>query len=118
MTNPCIPGPPGPVVTAGTLTIRMLNGGRGLLLEGEADMNSHCALRRALSALQAGSQGDIHLELAGLRFIDVSCTRELVATTDREPATRLILHHPPIALQRITALAWPDADIEVASASI
>ena len=103
-------------VTAGTLTIRRLAGRRGLLLDGEADVNSCSALRRALRALGDGP-GEIHLELAGLTFIDVSCTRELVTLTQFAHPAHVILHNPPWPLQRITALVWPQASIEVASAS-
>ena len=37
-------------VAAGTLTIRRLAGRHGLLLDGEADLNSYSALRSALPA--------------------------------------------------------------------
>ena len=104
-------------VTAGTLTIRHLAGRHGLLLDGEADLNSHCALRDALRALLSDGPGEIHLELAGLTFIDVSCTRELVTLTQSPHPARVILHNPPFSLQRITTLAWPDTSIEVASTS-
>ena len=104
-------------VTAGTLTIRRLAGRRGLLLDGEADLNSRCALRGALRALTSDCPGEIHLELAGLTFIDVSCARELVTLTQFIQPARVILHNPPWSLQRITTLAWPHATIEVASAS-
>lgn len=104
-------------VTAGALTIRHLMGRRGLLLDGEADVNSRGALRGALHALLCDGSGEIHLELAGLTFIDVSCTRELVTLTQFAHPARVILHNPPWPLQRITTLAWPQASIEVASAS-
>ena len=55
-------------------------------------------------------------ELAGLTFIDVSCTRELVTLAQFARPARVILHNPPWSLQRITTLAWPHASIEVASA--
>jgi anti-anti-sigma regulatory factor len=108
---------PGSTVAAGTLTIRRLAGRHELLLDGEADHNSRCALRRALRALLADDPDEIHLELAGLTFIDVSCTRELVTLTQATRPARVILHNPPWSLQRITTLAWPHASIEVASAS-
>jgi anti-anti-sigma regulatory factor len=108
---------PGSTVAAGTLTIRRLAGRHGLLLDGEADLNSRCALRRALRALLFDDPDEIHLELAGLTFIDVSCTRELVRFTQFARPARVILHNPPWPLQRITTLAWPQASIEVASAS-
>ena len=81
-------------MTAGALTIRRLAGRQGLLLDGEADLNSCGALRGALRALMPAGSGEIHLELAGLTFIDVSCTRELVRLAQFAPA-RVILHNPP-----------------------
>ncbi len=104
-------------VIAGALTIRHLAGRRGLLLDGEADLNSCDALRGALHALLGDDPDEIHLELAGLTFIDVSCTRELVTLTQFAHPARVILHNPPWPLQRITTLAWPQASIEVASAT-
>jgi hypothetical protein len=71
----------------------------------------------ALRALLGDGPGEIHLELAGLTFIDVSCTRELVTLTQFAHPARVILHNPPWPLQRITTLAWPQASLEVASAS-
>jgi hypothetical protein len=103
-------------VTAGALTIRRLAGRHGLLLDGEADLNSYGALSGALRALLVDDPDEIHLELAGLTFIDVSCTRELVTLTQVPRPARVILHNPPWSLQRITTLAWPYASIEVASA--
>ena len=96
----------------GTLTIRPLPGCRGLILAGEADLTARDTLRAALAALPADGTGEIHLDLAGLRFIDVACTRELIALTGRHPAARLIAHHPPASLLRITALLYPDATME------
>ena len=101
-------------VTAGALTIRRLAGRHGLLLDGEADLNSCGALRGALRALMPAGSGEIHLELAGLTFIDVSCTREIGRLTQSARPGRVILHDPPWVLQRITTLAWPYASIDVA----
>ncbi len=103
-------------MTAGALTIRRLAGRQGLLLDGEADLNSCGALRGALRALMPAGSGEIHLELAGLTFIDVSCTRELVTLAQFARPARVILHNPPWSLQRITTVAWPYASIEVAGA--
>jgi STAS domain len=96
----------------GTLTIRPLQDRAGLILAGEADLTARDTLHAALAALPADGTGDIHLDLAGLRFIDVACTRELIALTGRHPAARLIAHHPPASLLRITALLYPDATME------
>src|SRR5437762_2228757 len=93
------------------LTICPLPGCTGLILDGEADLTVKDTLRAALAALPANGTGAIHLDLAGLRFIDIACTRELIALTGRHPAARLIAHHPPASLLRITALLYPEATI-------
>jgi hypothetical protein len=108
---------PRPFLGTGTLTIRPLQGRAGLMLAGEADITTLDALRGALGALPADSTGDIHLDLTGLRFIDVSCTRELIAITERHPAVRLIAHDPPTSLLRITALIYPQANIKIIAGS-
>lgn len=96
----------------GVLTIRPLRGRTGLALIGEADFTARDTLHAAAAALPVDGAGDIHLDLTGLRFIDVCCTRELMAVTDRHPAVRLIVHHPPNSLLRIIALLYPRADVE------
>jgi len=102
---------PRPSPGTGPLAIRPLRGRAGLMLAGEADITTWDALRAALAALPADGTGDIHLDLTGLRFIDVCCTRELIAITGRHPAVRLIVHDPPACLLRITALLYPQAKI-------
>lgn len=104
------PAPASPAAMAGPLVISPLPRRRGLLLAGEADTNSRRALHDALAGMPAGGPGpyDFHLELAGLRFIDVSCTREIILAAERHPTARLVLHHPPFAFRRIAALLWPE----------
>lgn len=102
---------PQPAPTGDVLTIRPLHGRIGLALTGEADFTVRETLRAALAELPVDGTSDIHLDLAGLRFIDVSCTRELIAITDRHPAARLIVHNPPDSLVLITVLAFPKARI-------
>ena len=109
--------PPRPFLSTGTLTIRPLQGRAGLMLAGEADITTVDALRAALAALPADGTGDIHLDLTRLRFIDVSCTRELIAITERPPAGRLIVHDPPASLVRITTLIYPEASIKIIAGS-
>ena len=108
---------PRPFLGTGTLTIRPLQGRTGLMLAGEADITTLAALRAALAALPADGTGDIYLDLTGLRFIDVSCTRELIAITERHPAVRLIAHDPPASLLRITRLVYPEAKITIIAGS-
>ena len=100
----------------GVLTVRPLPDRTGLIVAGEADLTVKDVLRAALAALPADGTGDIHLDLAGLRFIDVACTRELIGAARRRPATRVVIHHPPAALLRITALLDPDASASVTGA--
>jgi hypothetical protein len=97
------------------LTICPLPDHSGLVLAGEADLTVKDMLRAALAALPGA--GEIRLDLASLRFIDVACTRELIALTGRHPAARLIAHHPPASLLRITALLYPDATMEFTGTS-
>jgi hypothetical protein len=101
----------------GVLAIRPLPDRTGLIIAGEADLTVKDMLRAELAALPADEAGDIHLDLAGLRFIDVACTRELIAVTSRHPAARVIIHHPPAALLRITALLFPDASMDFTGAA-
>ena len=108
---------PRPSHGTGTLTIRPLRGRAGLMLAGEADITTRDALRAALAALKADGTGEVHLDLAGLRFIDVSCTRELIAITGRHPSARLIAHDPPAYLVRLTALIYPEANITITGRS-
>lgn len=110
------PAPAGPGTAAEALIIRPLPGDRGLALEGEADANSRQALREALNGMAGHGQRELHLELAGLRFIDVSCTREIVEVIEssRLAWIRVRLHHPPRALRRIAGCLNLDQD-EMAS---
>jgi hypothetical protein len=85
-------------------------------LDGEADMSAQGQLRQALAGLGV-DEGAVHLELAGLRFIDVICTRELLALTARYPHVRLILHSPSATLIRMISLVWPDSPVEICTCS-
>lgn len=101
----------------GLLVIRPLPDRSGLIIAGEADLTVKHMLRAALAALPADGTADIHLDLAGLRFIDGACTRELIAFASCHPAARVVIHHPPAALLRITALLYPDVSIDFTGAS-
>lgn len=101
----------------GLLAIRPLPDQTGLIIAGEADLTVKDMLRAALAALPADGTADIHLDLAGLRFIDAACTRELIAVASCHPAARVVIHHPPAALLRITALLYPDVSIDFTGAA-
>jgi hypothetical protein len=109
------------VLSPGGLTIRPLRCRTGLMLAGEADCTTHDRLHTALTTLTTlptDGNGELHLDLAGLRFIDVCCTRELIAISERHPAVRLIVHCPPAVLRRITAILFPEATIEFIKTSM
>lgn len=95
----------------GMLTVRMLADRVGLCLNNEADLTNQLEIRRALAALPPTAM--VHLELAGLTFIDIAATRELIGPTQQPPHPRLILHHPPPVLERLISLLWPDANAEL-----
>ena len=90
-----------------------LSGWTGLRIVGEVDINNHDQFRRALAPVFASGLIAVHLDVSGLRFIDVTGTRDLITLMKSHPHLRLILHNPPASLQRIIALAWPSADIEI-----
>ncbi len=86
---------------AESLVIRPLPGDRGLALEGEADTNGRQALQAALRNMARAGLDGWELDLAGLRFIDVSCTREIIEAIERLRPARVRLRHPPRAFRRI-----------------
>ncbi len=96
-------------VTGEGLIIRPFPGGRGLVLEGEADTNNRQALQAALRNMARAGLDGWDLELAGLRFIDVSCTREIIETIERLRPARVRLRHPPRAFRRIAGCLRPAA---------
>lgn len=78
----------------------------GLRLEGDIDLCSWEALQRALASVPA-TDGDVHLDLAALEFIDLGGTRALVGLAQRlAPARRLVIHDPPAMLERIIHAGW------------
>ena len=90
------------------LTVTLLEGRTGLRLAGEADLCTVAALRRAAAELPDGAR-EIHLQLAGLEFIDVAAARVLVTLTERPGHPAVILHYPPPCLTRIIRLVFPGA---------
>jgi anti-anti-sigma factor len=98
------------------LSITALPDRVGLRLEGEADMSTQDQLRQALTELPTDASA-VHLDLTGLRFIDVICTRELMSLVVRNPGRRVILHSPSETLQHMINLLWPGSNIEIATRS-
>src|SRR5215472_16177582 len=90
-----------------------LSGWTGLRIVGEVDISNHDQFRRALAPVFAAGIIAVHLDVSGLRFIDVAGARELMVQMRSHPHLRLILNNPPPSLRRIVAEFWPDADIEI-----
>lgn len=107
------PHPQSPDQDDGLLTISALAGRVGLRLAGDVDASSHDRLRSALAALPAAGVTAVHLELAGLDFIDVAGTRELIALMQSHPGLCLVLHDPPQSLRRVLALLCPGTNAEL-----
>jgi hypothetical protein len=106
-------GPYPAAIKRESLSIGPIAGQRGAAPGRRSRHNRSSALRDALSEELGGRAGDVHLELAGLRFIDVGCAREILAATAQHPGTHVIIHHPPAALRRIATLIWPEAGIDM-----
>ncbi|HEU0088558.1 MAG TPA: STAS domain-containing protein [Pseudonocardiaceae bacterium] len=96
-------------VTAGdALTITPMAGGRGASLVGDVDLATAPVLEAALNRLLAGDRdGDLHLDLAGLHFVDLSGVAVLVTAAFRlAPERALVVHDPPPALLQIVDRFW------------
>ena len=108
LTGECI----GPLADR-NLQTSPLSGWTGLRIAGEVDISNHDQFRRALAPVFASGIIAVHLDVSGLRFIDVAGTRELIALTRSHPHLRLIVHRPPASLRRIVEVLWPNVDIEI-----
>ena len=64
-------------------------------------------LRAAIDSLPENAPA-IHLQLAGLRFIDSGNTAELIALTRRPVRPRLVLYCPPPMLMKMISMLWPE----------
>lgn len=100
----------------GWLAVTPLTGRVGLRLTGEADLQNADILAKAIAGLPPAA-GDIHFQLAGLDFIDVRATRELVRLAIACPGRRLLLHYPPPGLLKILRLGWPEARTQLVTAT-
>ncbi|MFF3464612.1 STAS domain-containing protein [Streptomyces sp. NPDC002619] len=84
----------------------------GLRFEGEIDLCSRDLLAAALDEAVQFGNGDLHIDLAGVTFIDVAGIRLMttVAKTLSRDGRRLLLHAtPPGARKVIHLLGWETA---------
>lgn len=99
----------------GRLEVLALPATGGLALVGDVDISTWDALEAALGPFRRGD-GDVHLELGALRFIDMRGARLLAGFAGGLPRGRsVVLHHPPGVLRRMLELAWGETPgLEVA----
>lgn len=111
------PQVPGAAADASALSVRRLADRGEVQVRGEVSFVTHRVWERELGNLVTRS-GDVHLELAGLSFIDIKGVTLLVTAARRiqEGGRRMVLHTPPPALRRIMDTLWPGgaADVSVA----
>jgi ABC-type transporter Mla MlaB component len=92
--------------TSGGPRITPLTDRPGLCLCGELDLASRDLLVAALESL-ADAPGDVHLDLAGVGFVDVGCATLLARAACRGGSgRRVIVHHAPPQLRRIVEVLW------------
>jgi anti-anti-sigma factor len=83
-----------------------------MVLSGELDAASAPVLEPVLEAFTLGGRGDVRLDLAGVRFVDVAGVR-LLERTARRLRIRdacLILERPHAAVTRLLELIGPHID--------
>jgi anti-anti-sigma regulatory factor len=75
---------------------------RGLRVEGVVDTTTSGALGSALAQAASWSGGDVHLDLAGLEFIDVAGVRMIVGTARSLAGDRhLVVEHLAAGLRKV-----------------
>jgi len=93
------------------LLIMQLSRPVGLRLIGEVDAANVEAVTGVLNTTLTANQGaDVHVDLAGLEFSDVSGIRALVAAAERvNGSRRLILYGlPPLMTKVMDVVGWTD----------
>src|SRR5579859_802993 len=83
----------------------------GLKLNGEVDASNVEAVSGVLSTTLRAHQGaDVHIDLAGLEFSDVSGIRALVAAAEQlDGSRRMILYGlPPLMSKVMDVVGWTD----------
>ncbi|MEO3808443.1 STAS domain-containing protein [Sphaerisporangium sp. B11E5] len=93
----------------GHLRIAWAEGG-WVRVTGEVDLSNSAALAAMLSRLSA-EHGRLDVDVAGLRFVDLSGLRSLIHTPALADGSPARLHNVPSHLRRLmTLLGWEPAD--------
>ena len=90
------------------LVVMRTNEPFGLAFSGEMDASNSRAVAESLSAVLDGDE-DIHIDLSGLSFCDISGIRCLVEAAQALEHGRLMIHGLPPLLQTVmTVTGWSD----------
>jgi anti-anti-sigma regulatory factor len=102
-----LPGMPGHVYADKQLVVLRTTSPNGLSFVGEIDASNSHAVSEALTSAQVPDQ-DIHVEVGGLIFCDISGIRALVTAAEGLPkGRRMLLHGMPAQLETvIKAVGW------------
>jgi ABC-type transporter Mla MlaB component len=89
------------------LVLRPLPDLSGYAAIGEIDASNRPILATALAELVSGD-GDVHLDLGQVRFVDVGTATLLVSIArGLTDGRQLLLHHPPYELSFMFTNLWP-----------
>ncbi|MGW9397486.1 STAS domain-containing protein [Streptomyces sp. NPDC055642] len=101
------PGPP--------LTVRPLEGGRGIRAAGEVGLAAYPLWERVLEQAVREGEAVYYLEMSEVTFVDVAGAGALAAAAGRlGDGRRIVVRRPPPALRRVLETFWPGlAAIEV-----
>jgi ABC-type transporter Mla MlaB component len=90
------------------LRVEALPNQPGARVAGEVDATVRDCWHATLASL-AAVDGDLHLDLSALTFIDVRGVAELVELADGlGEERRMVLHQPPPVLRQVMDVLWPD----------
>ncbi|MDN3293220.1 STAS domain-containing protein [Streptomyces ficellus] len=84
-------------------------------VRGQVYLDTLMEWERILGGLR-GREGDIHMDLSGLTFVDVAGASSLARTAQSLPGgRRILIESPPASLSRVLEMFWPElVSIEVA----
>jgi anti-anti-sigma factor len=102
-----LPGLPGDVYADKQLVVSLTTSPRGLSFAGEIDASNSHAVSAAITTAQVPDQ-DIHVDVEGLVFCDISGIRAFVTAAENLPeGRRLLLHGMPAMLETvIKVVGW------------
>ncbi|MFI8091755.1 STAS domain-containing protein [Streptomyces sp. NPDC086080] len=96
-------GGPGP-----SLTVRPLEGCRGIRAAGEIGLATHPIWEGVLEQAVREGEDVYYLELSEVTFVDVAGAGALAAAAGRlGDGRRLVVRRPPPALRRVLETFWP-----------